>query len=140
MADPAAVAAVLLEMPQGVCIDCIVLKTGIEPGGIRATFQRLAGSVRVVARPGRCCACSKRTMVFALASAALSLGDVVTSRLHPDRAGNVVNTAKIDSGYVSVRWRSPSGVLLQAVEEAVDGLALLRPRLEGGLEDASGQR
>jgi hypothetical protein len=79
-----------------------------------------------------------------MAPAALSLGDVVTSRLHPDRAGEVVSTARIDNGHVSVRWRSPSGVLLHAVEEPVDGLALLRPRLEdgrdGGLEEGSGQR
>jgi hypothetical protein len=110
MADPTAIAALLLEMPQGVCVDCIVLKTGIEPGDVRATFHRLAGFVRVVARPGRCCACSKRTMVFAMTPAALSLGDVVTSRLHPDRAGEVVSTARIDNGHVSVRWRSPSGI------------------------------
>ena len=64
-------------------------------------------------------------MVFALATPTLSIGDFVTSRAHPDRAGEVVNVAKLDSGYVAVRWRSPSGVLLQAVDEPVDGVALL---------------
>jgi hypothetical protein len=106
MADPSAVAALLLEMPQGVCVDCIVRKTGVEPGELRAAFHRLAGLVRVVARPGQCRACSKGTMVFALATAC-----------------------------VGVR---PRACWLQAVEEQVDGLALLRPRLEGGRQDGSG--
>jgi hypothetical protein len=127
MADPTAVAAILLEMPKGVCVDCIVLKAGIGPADVRAAFHRLAGLVRVIARSGRCCACSNQTMVFALATAALRVGDLVTSRLHPERAGEVVSTARSANGYVSVRWRSPSGVLLQAVEEPVDGLALVRP-------------
>src|SRR5919204_6895196 len=127
MADLPAVAALLLEMPQGVCLDCIALKTGGGPEDVRAAFQRLGAFIRVVARPGRCCACSQRTTVLAFAPPTLSVGDLVTSRAHPDWAGDVVSVAKLGRGYVAVRWRSPSGVLLQAVDEPVDGVALLRP-------------
>jgi hypothetical protein len=131
MADPTAVAALLLETPQGVCVECIARKTGREPDDVRAILRRVAAFVRVVARPGR------RTTLLAFAPPTVGLGDSVTSRTHPDWVGQVVDTGRIDSGYVAVRWRSPSGVLLQAVEEQVDGLALLRPRVEGAVRPMS---
>ena len=137
MADPTAVAALLLETPQGVCVECIARKTGREPDDVRAILRRVAAFVRVVARPGRCRGCSRRTTLLAFAPPTVGLGDSVTSRTHPDWVGQVVDTGRIDSGYVAVRWRSPSGVLLQAVEEQVDGLALLRPRVEGAVRPMS---
>jgi hypothetical protein len=136
MDDRTAVTAVLLEFRQGVCLDCIARKTKMAPGSVHETLQRLGGSIRVVPFQGRCGVCSKRKTIIALARSPLIVGDVVSSRSHPDWMGEVVDTARFESGYVAVRWRSPSGVLLQAVEEPVDGLALLRPRAE----DDSGQR
>jgi hypothetical protein len=117
-------------MPQGVCINCIVLKTGGEPEDVRTAFHRLGAFIRVIVRQGRCGVCPKRTTLLALAPATPTVGDLVTSRLHPDWVGEVVDAAKTENGRVAVRWRSPSGVLLRTVEESVDGLALLRPRME----------
>jgi hypothetical protein len=131
MSDPQAIAALLLETPQGLCAPCLVLKTGIPSGEITATFHRLAGLLRVVVRRKRCAACSKRTLVFALARSPFILGDLVTSRARPDRVGEVVDASRLPSGYVSVCWRTPSGTSLRAVDEPVDALILLPP-IKGG--------
>jgi hypothetical protein len=119
MDDRTAIAAVLLEFRQGVCLDCIAGKTKMVPGSVQETLQRLGGSIGVVPFQGRCGACSKRKTIIALARSPFIVGDLVTSRSHPDWTGEVVDTERFESGYVSVRWRSPSGVLLQAVEEPV---------------------
>jgi|SRR5947209_8028777 len=139
MSDPQAIAALLLETPQGLCADCLVLKTGIPSGQIRATFHRLAGLIRVVVRRNRCAACSKSTMVFALARSPFILGDLVTSKARPDRVGEVVDASQLQSGHVSVRWRTPSGTSSRVVDEPVDALVLLPP-IKGGAAAASHRR
>jgi hypothetical protein len=119
-----AVTAVMLEFRQGVCVECIARKTETVPATVHATFQRLVGSVRVVAFQGCCGVCSKRKTIIALARSPFVVGDLVTSRPHRDWSGEVVDTDRIENGYVSVRWRSLSGVLLEAVEEPIEGLVL----------------
>jgi hypothetical protein len=125
-----AVAAVLHELPEGACVDCIALKTKMAPASVHTTIQRLAGLVRVISFQGRCGACSKRKTIMALARSRFLIGDVVTSRAHPDWSGEVVDMARAESGYVSVRWRTPSGMPTHApVEEPIEGLLLLRTTL-----------
>jgi hypothetical protein len=108
MDDQAAVSAVLLEMRQGVCVDCLAHTAEITPARVHATLQRLVGSIRVVAFHGRCGVCSKRKAIIALALTPFVVGDVVTSRSRPDWSGEVVDTTRFESGYVAVRWHSPS--------------------------------
>jgi hypothetical protein len=134
MDAPTAVGALLLEMRQGVCVECIAVKTGIALTSVQATFQRLAGVVRIIPFQGRCGVCSRRKEVTALARSPFLRGDLVTHRSHRDWIGAVIDTSGFENGYVSVRWHSASaysatlaGMLPQAVEEPVKGLVLLQP-------------
>jgi hypothetical protein len=130
MDDRTAIAAVLLELRQGACVECIARRTKMAPASVQAMVQRLGGLLRVISFPGRCGACWKRKTIIALARSPFIVGDLVTSRSHPDWTGEVVDTAKFESGYVAVRWRWPSGMSThEAVEEPIEGLLLLRPTM-----------
>jgi hypothetical protein len=135
MGDNRPLTAVLLENPEGVCADCIVLKAGIRPGEVRTMFERLADVIRVAARGGRCPLCTKQTKIFALTRSAFILGDLVGSAVRPDWVGEVIDTSRLRRGRVTVRWRTPSGTSLQSVDEPADVLFLLPP-LRGGAASA----
>ncbi len=66
-------------------------------------------------------------------SGTLTLGALVGSPSKPDWIGEVVDTSRLRSGYVTVRWRTPSGTSLQSMEERVDSLVLLPP-IRGGAD------
>jgi hypothetical protein len=86
----------------------------------------LATFVRVGARQARCGLCSKRTTVIARVTSSFVVGDLVSSTSHPDWWGQVVDAARLESGYVSVRWRSPSGISMHRAAEEPIGLVLQR--------------
>jgi CheY-like chemotaxis protein len=60
-------------------------------------------------------------------STSLKLGDFVGAASKPDWVGEVVDTSRLRSGYVTVRWRTASGMALQSMEERTDTLARLPP-------------
>ena len=60
-------------------------------------------------------------------AAIFKIGNAVTSPAKPAWRGEVVDVSRLQSGYVTVRWRTPTGSALQSMEERVDLLVVLPP-------------
>jgi hypothetical protein len=60
-------------------------------------------------------------------AAIFKIGNAVTSSAKPAWRGEVVDVSRLQSGYVTVRWRTPAGTAVQSMEERVDFLVLLPP-------------
>jgi hypothetical protein len=75
-----------------------------------------------------CGARPPRKTIIAVARSPFVVDDLVTNGSHPDWTGEVVDTARFEGGYMSVRSRSPSGMPGHAaIAEPVEGFMLLRP-------------
>ena len=49
----------------------------------------------------------------------LMVGDLVTTPAKAGWVSEVVDTFRVDNGYVVGRWRMPSGMSLQSMEESI---------------------
>jgi CheY-like chemotaxis protein len=69
----------------------------------------------------------ERVIASAIQRSPLVVGDLVTTTAKADWVGEVVNTSRLGNGYVVVRWRTSSGMSLQATEESTRSLVRVRP-------------
>jgi len=70
---------------------------------------------------------AERALAAELWASALTLGDLVTNAAKEDWVGEVVDTARLGKAYVTVRWRTSSGMSLQPMEEDARSLRRVRP-------------
>jgi hypothetical protein len=63
--------------------------------------------------------------------AVFKVGDIVGSPAREGWVGEVVDISRLGNGFVTVRWRTPSGISLQSMEERVDFLVVVPP-IKGG--------
>jgi hypothetical protein len=59
------------------------------------------------------------------------VGDIVGSPAREGWVGEVVDISRLGNGFVTVRWRTPSGISLQSMEERVDYIVVVPP-IKGG--------
>lgn len=65
------------------------------------------------------------------AVAVFKVGDIVGSPAREGWVGEVVDISRLGNGFVTVRWRAPSGISLQSMEERADYLVVVPP-IKGG--------
>jgi CheY-like chemotaxis protein len=70
-------------------------------------------------------------------AAIFKIGDAVIGPSRPEWIGEVVDVSRLGNGYVTVRWRTPSGTSLQSMEERVHSLVVLPPLMGGGRAGAT---
>jgi len=63
--------------------------------------------------------------------AVFKVGDIVGSPAREGWVGEVVDISRLGNGFVTVRWRTPSGISLQSMEERADYLVVVPP-IKGG--------
>jgi hypothetical protein len=63
-------------------------------------------------------------------AAIFKVGDLVGTPSREGWIGEVVDISRLGNGFVTVRWRTPSGISLQSMEERVDYLVLLPPSID----------
>lgn len=71
--------------------------------------------------------------------AVFKVGDIVGSPAREGWVGEVVDISRLGNGFVTVRWRTPSGISLQSMEERVDFLVVVPP-IKGGAAVVSERR